>query len=267
MANSKANLSLRQFYSAEEKRLSAMLEAVRVSIAHGGEKGRSLEGAVSKFLRSLLPLEYGISTGFIAYLDSEGVGLSAQMDLIIYDAARGAPLVDLGSCQVYPLEVVYGYVEVTALLTRSKLRECMQQNLNVRSFRNRKYWCRTQGSPMCYETSLESWLPVRSFLVAFDSDIRTTNGLADMLSSEIDTASGAYFHGVYVGGRGFFGPQSKTSGQDAYAASPELHFIDREPLVEFVVSIRRALATYPKCPGDYAPALDSYIRHAQSSET
>jgi hypothetical protein len=98
----------------EEKAILARLEAVRKTISHAGEKGRALESEVIKLLSTFLPEEYGLSTGFIAYHTSSGIKLSPQLDIIIYDSIRGGPLARLGSCDVFPLESVYAYVEVKA---------------------------------------------------------------------------------------------------------------------------------------------------------
>jgi len=108
----------------EDAALSAKLEAVRAIIAHAGEKGRALEEAVTSLLRDILPAEYGLSTGFIAYHADEAVRLSPQLDIIIYDAVRTGPLARFTACDVIPLEAVLGYVEVKAGQSLQFLRRC-----------------------------------------------------------------------------------------------------------------------------------------------
>ncbi len=73
--------------------LLAKLEAVIAAIAHAGEKGRALENGVRTLLRSILPAEYGLSTGFVVYHTADGSRLSSQLDIIIYDALRSGPIV------------------------------------------------------------------------------------------------------------------------------------------------------------------------------
>ena len=64
-----------------------------------------------RLLRSLLPAEYGLATGFIVFQDEQGnVRLSKQLDIIVYDAVHSAPLMSLEACDVLPLEAVYAYV-------------------------------------------------------------------------------------------------------------------------------------------------------------
>ena len=103
----------------EETLLLARLDAIRSSITHSGEKGRALEHAVCSLLRGLLPSEYGLSTGFVVWLSPTGPKLSQQLDIIIYYAIRSGPIIKLDTCDVFPLEAVYGYVEVKATLRSS----------------------------------------------------------------------------------------------------------------------------------------------------
>lgn len=103
----------------EEELLVAKLQAARKAIVHAGEKGRALEYEVRTLLRSILPAEYGLSTGFVVFHTDDGPRLSSQLDIIIYDAIRSGPIISLVTCDVFPLEAVYGYVEVKATLQSS----------------------------------------------------------------------------------------------------------------------------------------------------
>ena len=103
----------------EEELLLSKLEAVRKAISHAGEKGRSLESEVTSLLRSFLPGEYGLTTGFVVYHTENGPRLSPQLDIIIYDPIRSGPIARLATCDVLPLEAVYGYIEVKAVLKSS----------------------------------------------------------------------------------------------------------------------------------------------------
>jgi hypothetical protein len=137
----------------EENLLVAKLEATRLSISHAGEKGRALEHLVHDFLRDLLPAEYGLSTGFVVWLSPTGPQLSPQLDIIIYDAIRSGPLIRLNTCDVFPLEAVYGYMEVKASLRSSSddakepadnsIEKCIAQNVVMRGMDRRSFWAPT----------------------------------------------------------------------------------------------------------------------------
>ena len=98
----------------EERGLLDKLQLARELISHPAEKGRSLEEEVAAILRTILPPEYGVGTGFVVFHGKQGPELSTQLDIIIYDAVRSGPLGRLAACEVYPIEGVYGYVEVKA---------------------------------------------------------------------------------------------------------------------------------------------------------
>ena len=93
----------------EEELLVAKLQAARKAIVHAGEKGRTLEHTVRSLLRAILPAEYGLSTGFVVFNSAEGPQLSSQLDIIIYDSIRSGPIITLETCDVFPLEAVYGW--------------------------------------------------------------------------------------------------------------------------------------------------------------
>ena len=95
--------NLTELNRIEEQVLLARLSAVRASIVHAGEKGRDLEFHVRGLLRALLPAEYGLTTGFIAYAEEDTVKLTPQLDIVIYDAIRYSPIVRMESCDVLPL--------------------------------------------------------------------------------------------------------------------------------------------------------------------
>ena len=126
----------------EEVALAARLDAIRATITHGGEKGRALEQSVLLLLRDILPAEYGLSTGFVAYRADGEIKLSRQLDIIIYDAVRTGPLARLTACDVFPLEAVYGYVEIKATIQSSSdeakkpadnsIEHCLAQNQELR---------------------------------------------------------------------------------------------------------------------------------------
>ena len=101
-----------------EKALEAKLALVRSSITHAGEKGGVIENAAASLIRGMLPIEYGVGTGFVAHRPANGeqTQLSRQLDVIIYDALRSGPIVRLGGCDVYPLEAVFAYVDIKGIV-------------------------------------------------------------------------------------------------------------------------------------------------------
>src|SRR3989304_10631305 len=177
MSNRDINYS--KFTCIEKDALSARLESIRAVLKHAGEKGRALEHELASLIRVFLPNEYGLLTGFIAYHDNNGPKLSSQLDIIIYDAVRGSPLVNLGTCVVLPIEFVYAYIEVKATLKSSSNRaknyaensieRCIQRNKELRSITKRKFWVPAGGSQTAVRLIEKDWLPIRSYIFAFEA--------------------------------------------------------------------------------------------------
>lgn len=266
-------ISFEEFTEIENNILCSRLKAIRAVVNHSGEKGRALENTVSSFLRSILPREYGVSTGFIAYSTDEGVKLSSQLDIIIYDALRGAPIVSLESCDIFPIEYVYAYVEVktsvksssddAGKLSDNSIERCLEINKQLREINERHFWVpapdtTTGAIPHCVKD-----IAIRSFLFSFTSE-GTTARDPKKLSHRISefskqTGHPVHFHGIFIADLGFFQTIPLEPGE------PEnLHFRVRytinNPLIRFKVELISSLCRFQRIPEneDWVPALDLY---------
>jgi len=202
----------------EEELLAAKLRAVRKSITHAAEKGRALEAEVANFLRGLLPAEYGISTGFVVYHTKNGPKLSPQLDIIIYDAIRSGPIARLSTCDVFPLEAVYGYVEVKASIQSSSyeasepadnsIEKCLDQNRVLRAMKTRKFWAWGSGSPVQTDLYEPEWLGLRSYVFAFEAKgniAKDANSFAKRMATvSKQLGPPTHLHGVFIANHGYF---------------------------------------------------------------
>lgn len=257
---------------AEERVLVARLESVRSAIAHAGEKGRDLELHVLRLLRDLLPAEYGLTTGFVAFESDDGIQLTGQLDLIIYDAIRYSPLIHLESCDVLPLEAVYGYVEVKASI-RSPARSAKKpphdsldgiakQNAAIRELRRRVFRNVLGGSPIEVETRVEHWLALRAYVVAFEATGNPDPGtFAQRMATSLSRQGTAHVHGILVPSYGFF----YTKAVNPQGANPDDYFHVRyttdHPLLAFKSVLLQGLASFQRAPQSWSAALDRYLQH------
>lgn len=237
-------MDLREAYRLEQKILNDQLAVVRSTIVHRGEKGRALESYVSQLLHSVLPREYGITTGFIAFPPDEIGGeptLSDQLDIIICDALHGSPLLRLPTCDVLPLEAVFGYVEVKTKLKGTKgdssIFHCLQQAQKVRRHTTRYFWVstgRNSATPLRFSAT-----STRSYVFAFEGrgEIETLVRTASETLGE-----SADFSGMFINDKGFF--RSRPN------ARPEVDTIDKEnALAAFKNAIVHDLARFDRYPG------------------
>lgn len=266
--------NLSELNRIEEQVLLARLSAVRTSIVHGGEKGRDLEFHVRSLLRALLPTEYGMTTGFIAYVEEDSVKLTPQLDIIIYDAVRYSPLVRMESCDVLPLEAVYGYVEVKATLRSSSdeakelvhdsIEALVQQNAAIRALRTRVFYNTIAGSPIQIEKRTEYWLAPRAYVVAFEA-VGTTAGSPDKfakrLADILKRQKNAHLHGILVPNLGFYYTRAidiRSADADEYY---HVKYTTDHPLLAFKSILLESLATFQRPPVEWYPAIDRYLKH------
>jgi hypothetical protein len=261
-----------KFTCIEKEALAARLESIRAVLQHAGEKGRALEHEVASLIRFFLPNEYGLSTGFIAYHDNNGPKLSSQIDILIYDAVRGSPLVNLGTCVVLPIEFVYAYIEVKATLTSSSdtvieyaensIERCIQKNSELRSITKRKFWITIKGSQVGMQLVERDWLSIRSYIFAFQSEGNVTKeptAMAERLANFLKkTGKPAHLHGVFLADGAYYETvpvdSNKADSDDCF----RIRYTSGNTLGMFKTFLISALTRFTRIPENWVPALNQY---------
>jgi hypothetical protein len=105
--------------------------ALTAEVQHDGSKGTLREDALRNFLKDRLPGICAIGSGEIVGPKNDTA--SQQCDLIIYDRLRGIPLLYGESSQVYPIECVFGTIEVKSSLSKEKLLDGLEKIRSVKS--------------------------------------------------------------------------------------------------------------------------------------
>jgi hypothetical protein len=119
--------------------ISGYLEQLKVEaqyfsdpVRHAGEKGRLNETHFTSILRRYLPRRFGIGSGFVVSAN-KNKPWSHQCDIIIYDALNNAPLYESPAFSIYPIEMVYGVIEVkTDISGQSALNDCFEKCAHLR---------------------------------------------------------------------------------------------------------------------------------------
>jgi len=256
----------------EEDLLVNKLDAARKAISHAGEKGRSLEAEVMTLLRSFLPGEYGLTTGFVVYHTVNGPNLSPQLDVIIYDAVRCGPITRLATCDVLPLEAVYGYVEVKASLQSSSnsaiesannsIEKCIQTNQLLRGMTERRFWVPVESSSVQAELKATNWMAIRSYVFALEAQgvVAQNPDLFAQRMADVSASFGepVHLHGVFVAGHGYY----RTRAIDANKTKPEdwyhINYTSDQALAAFKWDLIHSLARFPRYPEHWTPAVDRY---------
>lgn len=242
----------RDLMRAEEAVLRARLDAVRAALDHAGEKGRVLESATKALIRSWLPHEYGVGTGFIARFDpkKKAVELSGQLDIIIYDALRCAPLARFDTCEVYPLEAIFGYVEVKTQL-RSSMEGIAKQAATLRRWEDR-FFISYEGESGSNRPT--KWSPIHAFAFAYEWDKgkavpADVGGRVGSALAEVGPP--ASLSSVFVDGTALRSqrPLKPTPGEHLMNSSPE------HGLAVFKWRMLMDLTAFPRMPLHCVPEL------------
>lgn len=100
-------------------------------INHGGVKGSLREDALHNFLADgRLPKKYGITSGVV--VTTLNTDQSNQLDLIIYDKNLCPVWIKSRSCQILPIEGIYGSIEVKSKLSKKQLQDGLKKIKSLR---------------------------------------------------------------------------------------------------------------------------------------
>jgi hypothetical protein len=263
--------NLNAFIKAERNIINAKVDGIRV-ISHPGEKGRAGENEVMQLVRSFLPAEYGISTGFIAYHDSDyeidkinnvyhqkaPVPISSQLDIIIYDALRSGPIVRLGTCDVFPIEAVYGYIECKLSAESDDILKCLEKCNNLRKMTTRIYReCIDVNEGKLVDDKPP--MSIRSYLFIMDGDsLGTPKTIKNNLENGLKTNKNTLIT-VYIHGKGFYRQHIPGNGTFDFIEEGE------KALLQFKISLLEDLSRFPRIADNSTPAIDTYFSNIEDT--
>lgn len=105
---------------------------ISAQINHHGIKGSLREDALYNFLANgRLPSKYGVSSGIV--VTTLSTDQSRELDLVIYDKNLCPTWISSRSYQVFPIEGVYGCIEVKSKLSKQELENSLKK---IKSLRN-----------------------------------------------------------------------------------------------------------------------------------
>jgi hypothetical protein len=117
-------MNTKRLFQKISQRMRADFEA-SAEIEHSGSKGTVREHYLQDFLRARLPGKYGIGAGEIVGRTRNTT--SQQCDCIVYDRLNGVALISEGNVQVYPIDCVYGTIEVKSRLSKFELLDALEK--------------------------------------------------------------------------------------------------------------------------------------------
>lgn len=293
------NERLLDVVSADEEALMARLKKVRAAVDHPAEKGSAVEDYVRDFLEPIIPDQYRITSGHIAFhandcqtetvlddnnkecvyrysydLGKDIIDLSPQLDILIYDALRFAPLASTPDFEVLPAEAVLASVEVKSIITGKKdkngttdLERMLTQSQKVRNIRIGQYHVPIPNShihTMLVMLPAREVVQIRTFVIALDygGSITSARGLCEKLEC-LNSTIGGFFSGLYVGGLGYLRSHHSDRENDPLNGSFEI-VAESNALAKFQNSLYSSLCRFPRQRADWTPAIDRYFELADA---
>lgn len=168
---------------------------------HPGEKGRLNESHLVRTMRRYLPEKFGLGTGFIVS-GGDAINESRQCDIIIYDRANNVPFYASDVWQIFPIEMVYGVVEVKTTLNKAAIKDAFEKCVRLREMsgedaKPNKAYVRqgpvTPGAPVQH-LRYKSGLPPRFFVFGYSGPEQ--NALERMLQEVTAEVPAAHLHGL-----------------------------------------------------------------------
>ncbi len=214
-------------------------------VEHNAEKGRIVESALKTALRTMLPARYKLGTGFVITATGRS---SPQLDIVIYDDLENAPIIMEGGVGLFPVECVYGFIEVKSDLTASGIAKAAEDVSKVRALASDKIYVGyethepTPGKPEVRGLSIPSNLPPRSFIFA----LRSAMSYASCLQAVQDetTKCEAHIHGLAVLNKEWL------LRQRAWTIPYRFDSVEGQTFARFADNVLRCVQSFPMQPAE-----------------
>lgn len=162
-------MDLQRVFKSIADKLTSDFNDMSSEIEHRASKGRVREiELVEQYLRKYVPTTIGISHGEIVATTGE---TSNECDVVFYESRTGPLLLAKSDYQVFPVESVYGVLEVKSYLDNNELKDALGKISKIKKFPKTAF--NPQRGPLTTKTSIYdndwSYFPTVGFIFAYDS--------------------------------------------------------------------------------------------------
>lgn len=121
-------IHLNEFMTLKIQEMMVLLKQARTFVVkHNPSIGYIGEEIIRTFLQQNLPQQYKVTQGFV----SDGVRISPQCDIIIFDNYKCAPLYSFGNIEVIPADYVVATIEVKTSINKERFCEVLRRFENL----------------------------------------------------------------------------------------------------------------------------------------
>lgn len=249
MGRTKNTPGVQKYYQTLQKIFQLQSEILTGVLPHSGERGENDEERFRDFLRRVVPKKFSVGTGFLVCSDPD-IPASSQTDVVLYDEIHNSPLHQELSAYIFPVEIVYGVIEVKGLLQKKDLKKVCEDIQKVRELAQHRWYLEYTNEPKTSEVPEKRIVgkrefqikapPPRAFLFAYDKKgWRTIDDLANNLK-EVMTETPAHIHGLAVLSKDWYISQEAHAEEgvnfDVFRGDALLKFVSN--LIHDVASMR-----------------------------
>jgi hypothetical protein len=236
------------------------------TLPHKGERGRNDEERVRTFLAKVLPRRFSVGTGFLV-CSNPTVPVSRQLDVVVFDEIHNSPLHRELAAYVFPIEMVYGTVEVKGFLKPSDLVPTLRSIAAVRRLAKEKHYV-VYGSTSVGQDRPDQLVVVpievveklapRAFIFAYDAVWKTASGFHDAFRRALKRVPDAHVHGFVVLAKEWFAYQVPYSGEER-----QVKYYTDNSLLRFIKKMMHDLGSFPM----HQVSIDRYFNLEAPSNT
>lgn len=247
------------YYATLQRIFRLQSQMLTAALPHAGERGANDEERCRAFLADTLPREYSVGTGFVVSWDA-ALPMSRQQDVVVHDAIYNSPLHREISASVFPVEMVYGVVEVKGRLASSDLVPLLQSVAEIRALGSRSAYhvygnndARLGASPgLVTKTEVLLKRPPRAFVFAYDAVWTRPERFERAWQVALDKVGAAHIHGVVVLSKDWYLyqlPYQKLAKTKLYTDNALLRFMNGMlTTLRATLTGRTAMDRYIKLP-------------------
>jgi len=234
------NMNIEQVFRGLSEQIMVDFEQITSQIKHNSAKGHIRETLiVESFLRKYLPNVIGIAVrGEVVSLDGQ---VSPECDIILYESRGCPPFIKKTDYCVFPVELVYGIIEVKSKLDKRGLEDGFKKITKLKRMPKRAFMSESLVlTPRWYGQTWE-YFAMAGFLFAYDSiDLKTIQLRLDAFQKDLPLVERV--DSVWVSKKNMVVNREK-SGPGIYAVPSDTTrlstAVSRNPLLSMVALLQR----------------------------
>ena len=238
--------SIKNYYSALQEQFRLQSSILTDVLPHSGERGRNNEERFREFLGRILPKKFSVGSGFVV-CSEPSIRVSSQTDVVLFDEFHNAPIHRELASHVYPVEIVYGTVEVKGRLEKRDLTKICEDIAKMRALGQYRYYLKYGAIPksdtqptkqIVGQSEFHSAVSPRAFVFAYEQTGWQT--LFDFSESlrEVAREVPVHIHGLAVLDSDWY------VEQEAYAdGPPKFQAVEGDALLNFVTGMLHSIGS------------------------